>query len=134
MTRRRKISCLFVLALVVAIIVLMFHNRFVAGPIYHAAPLNVWLRLLDDPSSLTRDQARDAVRHIGPAGLPLIEEWLDWKDSWFRRVLTWWVAGGGQHNNFHHLDPKDRRRLALSACDALGSAAQPAIPKLVAIS
>ena len=134
MTRRRKVFWFLMLAAAAAFVAITVHDRFVEGPVYHGAPLNVWLRLLDDPSPQTRDKARDAIRHIGPAAVPLISEWLDWKDSLFRRLLTVWVAGGQQRLNFHPMDPKDRRRLALSACDALGPVAQPVIPKLLAIA
>jgi hypothetical protein len=134
MTRRRKIFWAFILAFVAAVVAIIVHDRNVAGPVYRSAPLNVWLRLLREDSPQSTGQARQAIHNIGPAALPLIIEWLDWKDSMFRRALNAWVAGDPQHINFQPLNPADRRRLALEACDALGPAAQPAIPKLMEIA
>ena len=134
MTRRRKISWLLVLLVVAALVAIIRHDRSVAGPVYDGAPLNLWLRLLDYRASPSPDKARAAIRHLGPAALPLVIEWLDWKDSLLRRALNAWVGGDPQHIDFQPFSPKDRRYLALDACDALGPAAQPAIPKLVAIA
>lgn len=134
MSRRRKIFWFFTLLIVAAIGAVVLHDRFVAGPVYRGAPLNVWLRLLDGHSSPNPDLARQSVRSLGPSAVPLVCEWLDWKDSALRRALNAWVAGDRAHIDYQPFDPKDRRRLALDACDALGSAAEPAIPKLVAIA
>jgi hypothetical protein len=134
MTRRRKFFWLLVLSAIAALVAIILHDRFVAGPVYDGAPLNVWLRLLDYRASPSPDRARAAIRHLGPAAMPLVIEWLDWRDSLLRRALNAWVGGDPQHIDFQTLNPKDRRHLALDACDALGPAAQPAIPKLVAIA
>lgn len=134
MTLRRNICWLGVLSVVAALIATVQHNRFVAGPACDGAPLNVWLRLLDDPVPKNRDQARHALRLLGPAALPLIGEWLVWKDSWPRRLLTAWLTSDEQRFNFHPLTPQDRRRLALDACDVLGPAARPLIPRLVTLA
>lgn len=134
MTLRRKISWLAVFWIVATAVGIVLHDRFMAGPVYNGAPLSVWLRLLDDPSPQTRDRARDAIRHLGPAAMPLVMEWLDWSDSLLRRLLIAWVAADEQHLNFHPLEPKERRRLALDACDVLGPDAQPAVPKLLTLA
>jgi hypothetical protein len=134
MTLRRKILCLCALLFIAAIAAVRSHDRFIAGPAYAGVPLSLWLRVLDDPSPQNRDQARQVIRKLGPAAVPLIIEWLDWKDSLFRRLLTAWVTGDEEHINFHPIYPKDRRRLALAACDALGPAAGPVIPKLAALA
>ena len=134
MTRRRKISWLLILSGITALIAIILHDRFVAGPVYEGAPLNVWLRMLDYHAAQSPDRAREAIRHLGPAAIPLVTEWLDWKDSLLRRALNAWVAGDPQHIDYQPFSPRDRRHLALDACDALGSTAQPTIPKLVAIA
>jgi hypothetical protein len=134
MTRRRKISWLIVISATAALIAIVLHDRFVAGPVYEGTPLSVWLRLLNQTGPQANEQPRQAIRQLGPAALPLVVEWLDWKDSLLRRALNAWVAGDPQHVDFQPLSPKDRRRIALEACDILGPAAQPAIPKLVAIA
>ncbi len=134
MTRRRKISWLFALGVVVAIFWMVVHDRFVAGPVYGGAPLNVWLRLLNETGPQNDERPREAIRQLGPAALPLIIEWLDWKDSLLRRALGAWVNGGPEGVAYQPLKPSDRRRIALEACDILGPTAKPAIPKLIVIA
>ena len=134
MTRRRKIFWLLIISATTALVAIVLHDRFVAGPVYEGAPLSVWLRLLNENGPQANEQPRVAIRHVGSAALPLVVEWLDWKDSLFRGALNAWVAGDPRHIDFQPLSPKDRRRVALEACDILGPAAQPAIPKLVAVA
>ena len=136
MTLRRRVSWLLVLtiwAVVVSIPVILRHDSFLRGPVQEGRTLSSWLRRLEDSRPEIRAQAGESIRQLGPRALPLIDEWLDWKESTLRRVLNRWISTDPRIN-YYAVEPAERRRLALSACDVLGPVAQPAIPKLVAIA
>jgi hypothetical protein len=133
MSWRKSIFCLG-LALLIIVVAGWRHDRFIRGPSYQGASLSRWLRVLANPEPQVRDQARDAIRHIGPAGVPVIAEWLDWHDSKIRWLFIRWIVSGDPRAEVHMLEVKDRRRIALEACDVLGEVAKPIIPRLMTLS
>src|SRR4051812_24256054 len=96
-------------------------------PAYQGRRLSAWLGDFNVETPEVRQKAREAVRHIGTNGLPLVVEFLGSKDSPLKlRVMGW--AKRQSLVQFHFTLAQDRRRMALNACDALGSSARPAIP------
>lgn len=99
-------------------------------PRYNHKTLSAWLSDFRGDSR-ARCAAAKAVKRIGPAGLPWIIKYLDWRESWWRAHIVNLAQALGR-SNYHVVSiTKLRRRYeALAACDSLGCEAAPAIPAL----
>lgn len=103
---------------------------FAREPSYQGKRLSAWMNdFNNEEKPEVRQKARDAVRQIGTNGLPLIIEYLSSQDSPAKlRLMDW--SKRQSILKFHLTPARKKIGLAFNACDALGPAAQPAIPAL----
>ena len=77
------VSIIFALA-AVYILAVLFWNE----PAYQGRRLSVWLRELQHPSPVVRQQAQVAIRNVGTNAVPLLRELLHARDSSFKTNLV----------------------------------------------
>jgi peptidoglycan/xylan/chitin deacetylase (PgdA/CDA1 family) len=112
------------------------------GPRYHGRPLGDWLQSLapsDSLGSITPAEATNAIRALGPRAIPRLLTLLQFRanpNSARDRVQSWMDNHPALSQYLPDLpDPQipDWPNLAVGGFQALGPAAKPAIPKLLAI-
>jgi hypothetical protein len=93
---------------------------------YEGKHLSKWLLLYQSPSSPhERDQAKQAIRQIGPNALPFMEKLVrDAHFDSFRVIKNKWIFR--QDGPVH-----DIRRMVFNGYDALGDIAKPSVPFLL---
>ena len=101
------------------------------GPAFQGRALNAWLKDLHDTSPVVRNRAAEAVRQIGAEAVPPLVKLLRQRDSALKLRLARWANvllpwPGSQ-------SVAEKQVPAIQACRALGPAARPAIPELIAL-
>lgn len=98
-------------------------------PSYQGKRLSDWMNDFEADKPEVRQEARDAIRKIGTNALPLIIEFIRSTNSPAKlRLMEWSKRQSMIH--FHFTKAYEQHRKAFQACDALGPAAQSAIPAL----
>jgi len=102
-------------------------------PSYRGKRLSAWLREFDHVDDV-RDVAgaREAVRNIGTNALPVMVEMLGGSDTYWRRTLTH-LLGKQSVIHWRPRMAKEDQYAALQAFEALGTMAEPAIPRIAAL-
>ena len=81
-------------------------------------------------AQVKRDEAFEAIRHIGTKALPLALKYCRAKDSALKEKLKDW-ANRQKVFEVHLLDDTDYQRMGVKIFEALGPVAKPAIPSLI---
>ena len=122
----------------VGLALLLRHDRV---PLYRSRPLTYWLTLTRAPGTLVQEQGADAIRRIGTNSIPILLDrigydcprWRTWlgrqkfeahTKSWGRWIPIWTTS----------FPAMERVLEAVEAFGALGPAASPAIPRLLALT
>lgn len=99
-------------------------------PVYHGEPLSAWLEDLNSTSLYTQDTAKAAIRELGTNTLPVLVQMLQSNDSHFKLRFIELVRKQSLMR-FRFRTAKERHRMAIKGCQALGPLARPAIPALI---
>jgi hypothetical protein len=107
-----------------------------SDPIYQGKALSAWLRTYApsspfQPHSPEWKQTDEAVRELGPNGLPLLLQMLRQRDSKFKLGLLAFAHQLGLAKQLHLVPAAERNLEASRAFIALGDLARGAVPDLV---
>lgn len=133
--RMRKTWWIITTVLVIALLGLITNAMLAASePKYAGKSLSAWLKVYNqNPAVLTiTNEADDAVRKIGTAGIPTLLRLLQARDSSFKlRVVG--LAQKLPFLNYRHWPAASRRFAALQGFRLLGAGASNAVPALIRI-
>lgn len=115
----------------------LFHGP--RQPRYHGTKLREWLDVVFPASwapPAKKLEAENAVREIGPNGLPWLVGWLKAEDSRLGKMFAQRYYGALLKFGIHLVwtPAADHNAKALAAFKVLGAEADPAIPQLVAMA
>jgi len=108
-------------------------------PVYQGKRLSVWLEHLErlDEAATRgnqneRDDAEQAIRHIGTNALPILIERLPAQNTRLKQLMMAWA---NKHERFplHFKSAEQRRIEAVCGYEALGSLASAQVPRLIDI-
>src|SRR5882724_176928 len=118
--------------LILAVIGVAAISRSVFEPAYNGRSLSQWLIEFDSSSSEKRAEANEAVRHMGKRAVPFLAERLFHRTpSWKVKLMLWLNRRSIIRFRIPRLMHSETERARIfAACDALGPAADGALPAL----
>jgi hypothetical protein len=129
MSKRRQIALFAVLGLTIAVAGLFALRP--REPVYEGRRLTEWLQELDKTpfTKESRDQAIEAVRHIGTNAIPFLEQLLR-PDPWWKQKFIE-LSRKSPKVRLRLTRAARRQRLAVRGIEALGPLAKPLIPMMI---
>ena len=133
-TIRLRSPAIVVFALLLLGAIVLFW-AFSSEPVYKGRGLSSWLKDLNPPRGARaglRDEAVEAIQHIGAEALPILSETFNAQDSKWK-VAAMSLLARQSLFPVRWLPAPQRRLNALFGIEALGPAAAPLVPELILV-
>ena len=127
MRARSLIGCLAMVVAFVAVVIGLSPHE----PTYQGRGLRAWLREMQQPSPVVRQNAQEALTHLGTNAVPTLREILHSEDSPLKTNIIH-LLSQQRLVRIRFVPARERRISAAIACFVLGPRADAAIPDLFA--